>query len=901
MVMVKKRPFYNLMMFPYPSAEGLHVGNMYAFTAADVYGRFKRMQGFDVFEPIGLDGFGIHSENYALKIGRHPQEHARITQENFYKQLHKIGNMFDWSKTLETYDPDYYRWTQWIFVQMFKAGLAYRAKSEVNWCPHCKTVLADEQVIDGKCERCKTEVIKKELEQWFFRITKYADRLLAGLDKIDWSQKIKVSQRNWIGRSEGMRLNFGKYEVFTTRPETVHGATFLAVSGKENKFTGEKVTNPATGKEIPVWEADYVVADYGTGVVMGVPAHDQRDFEFAKKYHLDIVPVVVPEREYIDKNAKDYYHRRSQLHKDLLVNLAQDAHRARKKLMVTGGWAVFLQTGTEFRDFEDLDLVILESDLEWWREKFSALGFEMSNMFPGGKNPKFYFQATKKDIHVDIVAIRINDKGKVIWLDSVVPKESDNFGNIFEEKKIDNSIVYAMNKNVLYYVKNKHSGEIRWKEKADFLFMGYNSYVGPGKIINSGKYSGMNSAQAREEMIKDGLGSRAVIYHLRDWLISRQRYWGPPIPMIKCSKCGWQPVPEKDLPVLLPDISDYQPEGNGKGPLAKHPEFYKTKCPKCGEEAERETDVSDTFLDSAWYFLRYPSIRSAHSGQVPFDQKITRKWLPVAMYTGGAEHANLHLLYARFVTMALHDLGYLNFEEPFKRFFAHGMIIKDGAKMSKSKGNVVNPDDYIAKYGADALRLYFMFLGPVDQGGDFRDAGMEGMARFVKRVYKLFDLPAGRQALPTAESAEIIRLGHKLIKKVGGDIERRHYNTAISAIMEFVNAVSRVGKWSKKQKEALAVVLAPLAPFLAEEIWHKLGHKDSVHIQAWPEYDPRLAADERGVIVVQVNGKVRDTVVDGPDVQQRAVESDKVKKYLGGAKYRTIYVPGKIINFVCLT
>ena len=681
-----KRPFYNLMMFPYPSAEGLHVGNMYAFTAADIYGRFKRMQGFDVFEPIGLDGFGIHSENYALKIGRHPKEHAQITQENFYKQLHQVGNMFDWSKTLETYDPEYYKWTQWIFIQMYKAGLAYRAKSEVNWCPHCKTVLADEQVIDGKCERCKSEMVRKELEQWFFRITKYAQRLLDNLDKLDWVQNIKTSQKNWIGRSEGMKLKFGKYEVFTTRPDTLHGATFLALAGKKDRFTGEMVINPATGKEIPVWEAVYVVADYGTGVIMGVPAHDERDMVFAKKHGIEVVEMEP------DKSMEKY-------------------------------------------------------------------------------------------------------------------------------------------------------------------------------------------------------GEKTTHYHLRDWLISRQRYWGPPIPMINCPKCGWQPVPEKDLPVLLPDISDYQPEGEGKGPLAKHPEFYKTACPVCGGNAERETDVSDTFLDSAWYFLRYPSIRSAHSGQLPFDSEITKKWMPVHMYTGGAEHANLHLLYTRFLTMALHDLGYVPFEEPFKRFFAHGMIVKDGAKMSKSKGNVVNPDDYIAKYGADALRLYFMFLGPIDQGGDFRDAGMEGMARFVNRVYRLFDLPE-------AKSEDIVKAEQRLIKKVGEDIERRHYNTAIAAMMEYINLINGIGGWTKEQKGILAIMLAPLAPFLAEELWFKLAHKDSVHLQAWPKYDPGLAVQERGVIAIQVNGKMRDRVEDGPDVEQRALQSDKIKKFIGGAKYRTIFVPGKVINFV---
>ncbi|TSC87384.1 MAG: leucyl-tRNA synthetase [Microgenomates group bacterium Gr01-1014_16] len=708
-----KKPFYNLMMFPYPSAEGLHVGNMYAFTAADIYGRFKMMQGFDVFEPIGLDGFGIHSENFALKIGRHPMEHAKITEKNFYAQLHKVGNMYDWSKTVETYDPDYYRWTQWIFVQMYKAGLAYRATSKVNWCPKCKTVLADEQVIDGKCERCSTETIKKALEQWFFRITKYAQRLLDNLEGLDWSEKVKISQRNWIGRSEGVILNFKatnpksqneSISVFTTRPDTVHGATFVAVATqasslksqaskeKIGKFTGRYVLNPATGNKIPVWRVNYVDESYGTGAIMGVPAHDTRDREFANKYGIDIVE--------------------------------------------------------------------MEPDEKWWK-------------------------------------------------------------------------------------------------------------------------------RAEEE----GWGKRETHYHLRDWLISRQRYWGPPIPMIKCPKCDWQPVAEDQLPVLLPEIDDYQPEGEGKGPLAKHKEFYETKCPKCGGVAVRETDVSDTFLDSAWYFLRYPSVGK---DSVAWDKELTKKWLPVDMYTGGPEHSNLHLLYTRFLTMALKDMGHLDFEEPFKRFFAHGMLIKDGAKMSKSKGNVINPDEYIEKYGVDAVRMYLMFLGPVDQGGDFRDTGMEGMTRFIRRLAKI----------PVGEDKPALERGlHRLVKKVGEDIERRHYNTAISAIMEFVNSVFEVGGLGKDQAGVVWRLMAPMAPYLAEEMWERLGGEFSVHQQRWPEYDPKLILEEKATVVVQVNSRVREKLVvdketDAKTVEQLALASDKVKKYVEGKKYRVVFVPGKILNLV---
>ncbi|MBI5358611.1 leucine--tRNA ligase [Candidatus Amesbacteria bacterium] len=692
------KPFFNLMMFPYPSAEGMHVGNMYAFTASDVYGRFKRMQGFDVFEPIGLDGFGIHSENYALKIGRHPKEHARITEENFYRQLHMVGNMYDWSKTVETYNPNYYKWTQWIFIQLFKKGLAYRAKSEVNWCSKCKTVLSDEQVLGDKCERCNTVVIKKSLEQWFFKITDYAERLLKNLDWIDWTSKIKTIQKNWIGKKTGYKIKFDDLEVFTTRPDTLHGATFLAIAGHEDKFTGKKVTNPATRVKIPVWEAEYIVADYGTGVVMGVPAHDERDMVFAKKHGLEIV------------------------------------------------------------------------DMQ--------------------------------------------------------PDE-------------------AMKKYAVEY----------------------------------------------------------VTYHLRDWLISRQRYWGPPIPMINCPKCGWQPVPEDQLPVLLPDIEDYQPKGEGKGPLAGHPEFYKTTCPVCGGSAERETDVSDTFLDSAWYFLRYPS---AGIDGKPWDKDLTNKWLPVAMYTGGAEHATLHLMYTRFITMALKDMSYLDFEEPFQKFFAHGMIIKDGAKMSKSKGNVVNPDDYITKFGADTFRLYLMFLGPVSAGGDFRDSGIEGMNRWVNRIVKHIDLQLGK----TSNNDQLVSRGlHKFIKRATEGLESRKNNLLIAGAMEFLNLVeSQKAILDSSQWTIFIKLVAPLAPYLAQELWNRLGNTGLVHSQLWPEYDPKMIIDEKVTVVVQINGKVRekfeiesDNAGDEAFIQHLALESAKVQNYLKGASYRTIFVPCKLINFIVNT
>lgn len=716
-IIAAKRPFYNLMMFPYPSAEGLHVGNMYAFTGSDIYGRFKRMQGYDVFEPIGLDGFGIHSENYALKIGRHPMDHAKITQKNYYNQLHKIGAMYDWSRTVETYDPDYYRWTQWLFVQMFKHGLAYRGKAEVNWCPSCKTVLADEQVIDSACERCGKIVVKRQLEQWFFKITAYAEKLLANSYTLDWSEKIRVVQQQWIGKKEGRKIAFGPIEVFTTRSDTILGATFVVLSPRHPLAgTVKEVVNPATQKTIPVFVDEYVLGEVGTGAIMGVPAFDDRDRAFAKRMKLPIV---------------------------------------------------------------------------------------------------------------------------------------------------------------------------------------------------------------RAKLTKKVFGEPVTTYHLRDWLISRQRYWGPPIPMINCSQCGWQPVPEKDLPVILPRIEDYKPGDDGVAPLAKHKEFYETKCPGCGGKAVRETDVSDTFLDSSWYFLRYPSVSlDSRDPSVPWDPEITKRWLPVHMYTGGAEHSVLHLMYSRFVWMALRDWGYLDFsgeagsrfagDEPFSTFYAHGLVIKDGSKMSKSKGNVVNPDEYIASYGADALRLYLMFTGPFDQGGDFRDSAMEGMSRWVQKVWRVAQKSMDQHSHES--SATVKKALHRAIKKVGEDIERRRYNTAIAAMMELVNTMTdEKGVMALTDLGEFLKILAPFAPYMTEELYQMINtsqdtftKSNSIHIQPWPVYDEKILVEDSVEIAVQVNGKLRDTItVESQkskvqsEVEAAARVSERVGHHLEGKDVKkVVFVSGRLINFV---
>ena len=837
-----KKPFYNLMMFPYPSAEGLHVGNMYAFTGADVHGRFQRMQGLDVFEPIGLDGFGIHSENYAIKIKEHPVDQAKVSEKRFYDQLSRIGAGYAWESRLETYDPAYYRWTQWLFIQMFKRGLAYRGTARVNWCPSCKTVLADEQVEGGVCERCKTPVVRREMKQWFFGISKYADRLLANIEKIDWPDKIKIAQRQWIGKKEGINIT---YEIidsdqtltcFTTTPVN-WGATFIviapehpflknakipsnyrdAVDGylknslvkteqqrkeaereKSGVFTGVYAKNHVTGKKMPIWVSDFVLMDVGTGAVQGCPGHDTRDFEFALKYGIEIPRVVV------DPN--------------------------------------------------------------------------------GDSSP----------------------------IDSV-----------------EKVIVSGM----------------------------------PGKMINSGFLNGMEFVEAMQKTMdffeEKGWGKRVYNYHLRDWLISRQRYWGPPIPMIYCQHCvkngrswftksshselgseskktlkqvqgdaldwnhyGWYPVPEAQLPVKLPFVKDYQPIGEGKSPLEKAPESWKrVACPECGQPARRETDVSDTFLDSSWYFLAYPNLKTKDwkSGPTPFDRELTSRWLPVTAYIGGAEHAVLHLLYSRFVWMALQDWGYLDKkldDEPFPFLFSHGLIIKDGAKMSKSRGNVVIPDDYIDRHGADTLRLYLMFLGSYSQGGDFRDTGIAGMSRFVKRIWNLFQDP--KKIGATTTPALKIKL-HQTINRMAIDLGHFRYNTAIAAFMEFTNAwkerqTFKEGIVSKEDAQTLVKLIAPLTPHLAEELWQRFNQEPgfkSVHLEPYPVPDAKFLVSKKVTVVIQINGKTRALLtVDAERTGEKdfiietAKIDQKVKKWLKSKQInKEIFVAPSgqrqgIINFV---
>jgi leucyl-tRNA synthetase len=799
-----QREFYALMMFPYPSAEGLHVGNLFAFTGNDIFARYQRMQGHTVFEPMGFDAFGIHSENFALKIGTHPATLIPRNIENFRRQLKASGLMIDWTHELSTTDPSYYKWTQWIFLQLYKRGLAYKKGAAVNWCPNDKTVLANEQVIAGECERCGAKVEQRFLEQWFFRITDYAGRLLDNLDHIDWSESTKSAQRNWIGASDGAELSFrvqdledsaglatatagltGEFtagrtsefsaptndiKVFTTRPDTVFGATYLVlapehplvealtsdeqrgevrryreraakqdlVSRKVNKektgvFTGAYATNPATQRPIPIWIADYVLMEYGTGAIMAVPGHDERDFEFASVYSLPIVRVVAP---------------------------------------AAGPSAALREAYTE-------------------------------------------------------------------------------------------------TENV--------------------------------KLVGSGKFNGLAIPEGKkaitEWLEKIGHAKPVVNYRLHDWCISRQRYWGPPIPIVYCDACGVVPVPEKDLPVELPHVEDFKPDDTGISPLARVESWYRVACPTCGKAARRETDVSDSFLDSAWYFLRYPSTQFDDR---PFDPAITKKWLPVDSYIGGNEHAVLHLLYSRFVTMVLNDAGMIDFEEPFTKFRAHGMIVREGAKMSKSRGNVVIPDDYIAKWGADTFRTYLMFLGPYEEGGDFRDQSLVGVRSFLNRLW----VTATTASTDGAADPAVLRKLHQTIRKVSGDVPGLAYNTAIAAMMEYMNVV-RAGERTAHRDEVVPLVqmVAPFAPHVAEELWEMFGNTKSVFDSGWPPFDASRAAEDSITLAVQVNGKTRGTVQVAKAITQEgamaaAMGDAAIAKFVTGDPKKIVFVPGRLLNIV---
>jgi len=770
---------YVLEYFPYPSGSAMHVGHVRNYTIGDAVARYARMKGMNVLHPMGWDAFGLPAENYAIKTGISPQEAVAKNVKNFKQQLMQMGFSYDWSREIDSTDPKYYKWTQWFFLLLFKKGLAYQEESLQWWCPHDKTVLANEQVENGHCWRCGNLVEKKALKQWFFKITQYADRLEEDLDSVNWSESIKAMQRNWIGKSQGALIEFSilnsqlSTPVFTTRPDTLYGATFLVLAPehkllnklsnskevenyikqaslkseidrmetereKTGVFTGSYAINPANSEKIPIWVADYVLPSYGTGAIMAVPAHDERDWQFARKYKLPIIEVI--------------------------------------------------EKPTEAKD----------------------------------------------------------------------------------------------------------------------------AYTGEGMVINSGAYNGLDSATVREKIIidlaKKKLAQEQVNYKLRDWLISRQRYWGAPIPIIHCPKDGAVPVPEDELPVVLPEMKSYEPSGDGRSPLANVPEFVNVKCPKCGGPAERETDTMDGFACSSWYFLRFAD---PHNDKKPFDKATADFWLPVDDYIGGAEHAVMHLLYARFWTKVMFDEKLIDFDEPFTTLRNQGMILApDGRKMSKSWNNTIEPDNLINQgYGADSIRLMELFIGPWDQSVAWSVEGLGGTFRFLQRVWALvgqfMEAPVGAD-----DNQEILKSAHRAIKSVTTDLEKLDFNTAIAALMSFTNelyknktTLSRAGPW-KEAMETLLKLLAPFAPHFSEELWQELGHEGSIHSAKWPTWDETLIVEKTITLAVQVNGKLRAEITVPADIDEsQAIETAKKDPKIDGMLadkqvIKAFYVPGRLVNLV---
>ncbi|MBD3421193.1 MAG: leucine--tRNA ligase [Chitinivibrionales bacterium] len=769
--------FYVLDMFPYPSGAGLHVGHPEGYTASDIIGRYKKMNGYNVLHPMGWDAFGLPAENYAIKTGTHPRVTTQQNIERFRQQIKSIGFGYDWDREFATTDPAYYRWTQWIFLQLYKKGLAYRAEVPINWCDSCKTGLANEEVKEGACDRCGHLVVKKVIPQWMLKITSYAERLLADLDKLDWPEAIKLMQRNWIGKSIGAEVDFVESStsevitVFTTRPDTLFGATFMVLApehplldkivssrqkqavhnyidaaatksdlertdlGKEKTgvFTGAYAVNPVNADKVPIWISDYVMITYGSGAIMAVPAHDQRDFEFAAEFDIPIIQVVA------------------------------------------------------------------ES-----------------------------------------------------------PGQTQQLGEAFTDQ---------------------------------------------GYAINSGPYDGLPTAEFKEKIIADlerqGKGKRAVNYKLRDWVFSRQRYWGEPIPLIHCEKCGIVPVGEKDLPLRLPDVERYEPTGTGQSPLANIAEWVKTSCPHCGAPAQRETNTMPQWAGSSWYFLRYvdPHNDEHFAGREKLDY-----WGPVDLYIGGAEHAVLHLLYARFWHKFLFDIGAVPFDEPFQRLINQGMILaEDGRKMSKSLGNVINPDDVISEYGADTLRMYEMFMGPLEVTKPWNTQAIGGVRKFLDRVWRLVD----QSDIVDEQPPDYVKKSlHKALHKVTADLDNYRFNTAISAMMILVNDLYKEEKQFRSVLNSLVLMLSPFAPHMCEEMWSRLGNNPSVAEQSWPRFDELYLVDEMKTIVIQVMGKVRSRLevpadISREELQTRAQDDEKVKHYLTGKHIqRIVVVPGKLVNIV---
>lgn len=913
-----KKKLYALEMFSYPSGAKLHLGHWYNFGVADTWARFKKMNGFNLFHPMGFDAFGLPAENYAIKTGVHPSISTEKNIETMEMQLKKIGGSWDWNHEVVTCRPDYYKWTQWMFLKLFEKGLAYKKEAPVNYCPSCNTVLANEQVVSGECERCGTVVVRKNMSQWFFKITDYAEELLSGLDTLNWPEKTKTLQRNWIGKSNGAYVDFKvsnreeSFQVFTTRADTLFGATYCVlapehplvnkivteeqkkavakyqeeaskqseiertstVKEKTGVFTGAYAINPVNGREIPIWISDYVLITYGTGAIMAVPAHDERDFDFAKKFDLPIIPVLAP--LYVDKNGPIEGKKNTERNTVVLVVRFEDEYLCVKYEKFD--WQTFIMGGIE--DGEDA-VSAAKRELE---EETGYTDIASIRILP------FVYQDAFYAAHKDVNRLTTNTIVEIV-LNS---KEHHDLSD--EENNIQKPVWVKKNDLRDWLSFESHQTVF------DYHLEGDHAFVEDGIHINSEFLNGLDKVQALDKMYEwleeHGVGNKTTTYKLRDWLVSRQRYWGAPIPIIYCDKCGVVPVDESDLPVVLPMDVEFRPDG--ESPLKRCDEFYHTTCPHCGGEATREVDTLDTFVCSSWYFLRYPD---AKNSEEPFNTELINQMLPVDMYVGGVEHACMHLLYARFFTKALRDMGYLNFDEPFQSLVHQGTILgPDGEKMSKSRGNTVSPDEYVEQYGADILRGYLMFGFNYVDGGPWTDDGIRSIHKFYSKVERLTNAVVEEET--TYDDLE--KVLHKTIFAVRTDIEKFQFNTCISRIMEYSNALVKYEKSGipKYYIEQLLLLLAPFAPHITEELWGSIGNEYSIHNQDYPKYDESKIKEDTVVIGVQVNGKLRGEIEVHQDdtsdiVKEKVLKLDSISKYLDGKEIKKfIYVPCKIVNVV---